>query len=105
MTAERAHRLMLADEFLAWADGCPGHYELVDGVAIAMAPASRNHARIAQNIGTLAASALAQRRPCRAVQQGGVRLPDGGNVYVPAARSTAGPPAQGRLLGGAPLAW
>src|SRR5690349_4223452 len=97
MTAERAHRLMMADEFLAWADGRPGSYELVDGVAVAMAPASRNHARIAQNIGTLADSALAQRRPCRAVQQGGVRLPavsarsaTGVGVEVRADRS--GPP-------------
>jgi Uma2 family endonuclease len=98
MTAERAHRLMTADEFLAWADERPGHYELVDGVAVAMAPASRNHARIAQNIGTLADSALAQRRPCRAVQQGGVRLPDGGNVYIPDVLVTCEPLANGRVF-------
>jgi Uma2 family endonuclease len=100
MGGERARRLMSAGEFLAWDDGTDTRYELIDGVPVAMAPASRNHARIAQNIGALADRALADRHPCRSVQQGGVRLPDsvGGNVFVPDVLVTCEPVEDGPVF-------
>jgi Uma2 family endonuclease len=45
MTAQRRKR-MTVDEFLAWATGRKGRYELFDGVAYAMAPERAGHAEV-----------------------------------------------------------
>ena len=35
---------MTVDEYLAWAEGQPGRYELLDGVVFAMSPEGAGHA-------------------------------------------------------------
>jgi len=95
---ERARRLMSATEFLAWDDGTDTRYELIDGVPVAMAPGITTHVQIAQNVSIMVDRAVEHRRPCRAVQQGGVRLPDGGNVYVHDVLVTCEPLANGRVF-------
>lgn len=43
---ERAHQTkMTVDEFLAWADGREGRWELADGVPVAMSPERAGHGR------------------------------------------------------------
>ena len=106
MTAERerARRLMSATEFLAWDDGTDTRYELIDGVPVAMAPGGVNHAQIASNVHRLLDNAVRDRRPCRAVQGGGLRLQEGppGRVYIPDVLMTCEPiEAKQRLRGGA----
>ncbi|MBV9076009.1 MAG: Uma2 family endonuclease [Methylobacteriaceae bacterium] len=45
MRADAAAQPMTVDEFLAWADGRDGRYELESGQVVAMAPANLGHAR------------------------------------------------------------
>src|SRR3954447_17611174 len=96
---ERARRLMSATEFLAWDDGTDTRYELIDGVPVAMAPAGVNHAQIAANAQRLADDAVRDRRPCRAVQSGGLLLSEGppGRVYIPDVLMTC-EPVEGKHL-------
>lgn len=65
-------RPMTIEDFLVFDDGTDTRYELRDGRPVAMAPAATWHGVIAQNVGTLINAALKGRRPCRAVQAGGV---------------------------------
>ena len=44
--SEAALKLMDVDEFLAWAEGREGKWELHDGAAVAMAPEMAVHARV-----------------------------------------------------------
>src|SRR4051794_19839346 len=90
---ERARRLMSAAEFLAWDDGTDTRYELIDGVPVAMAPGGVNHAQIAANVQRLTDDAVRDRRPCRAVQGGGLLLSEGppGRVYIPDVLMTCEP--------------
>ena len=81
--AERAPERMGVEQFLAWADGREGRWELVDGVPMAMAGARTRHDQVVVN-------ALASLRPqlrgssCRVftgdtgvvVPAGNVRRPD-----------------------------
>src|SRR5919205_1765219 len=82
---ERVSGLMSATEFLAWDDGTDTRYELIDGVPVAMAPGITTHAQVAQNVSFLVDRAVERCRPCRAVQQGGIRLAEGppGRVFIP----------------------
>ena len=67
---------MDVDEFMAFLETRPHgeHWELIEGVAVMMAPASYAHQQIALNLITLLNSAFAQRRlKLRAVFDGGVR--------------------------------
>jgi Uma2 family endonuclease len=70
---------MNVDEYLAWAEGRPGRYELYDGVVYAMTPERAVHAEIklAVHIG-LVAAIRARRLPCQV-------LPDGMTVRIDAA--------------------
>jgi Uma2 family endonuclease len=43
MVAQQKHR-MNVDEFLAWAEGQPGRFKLVDGEVFAMSPERAGHA-------------------------------------------------------------
>jgi Uma2 family endonuclease len=83
--AETATKLLSISEFLRWDDGSGLRHELVHGVPVAMAPPAKSHAQIAQNVSGLADAALRSRRPCRAVQQGGVAVAEGppGDAFVP----------------------
>lgn len=67
---------MTVDEYLAWAEGQPGRYEIDDGVVLVMSPEGAGHARIKFAVQTaLAAAIRAKRLPCR-------MLPDGMTVRV-----------------------
>lgn len=54
------NRKMSVDEFLAWAEGQEGRYELVDGEVVAIAPEQVRHARIKGSV-YLALSAAIRR--------------------------------------------
>src|SRR5215211_577853 len=75
MTAvPQAH--MTVDEYLAWAEGQPGRYELCDGTVYAMSPEGAGHAEVKFAVQTaLAAGIRARGLPCH-------MLPDGMTVRV-----------------------
>jgi Uma2 family endonuclease len=67
---------MTVDEYLAWAEGQPGRYELVDGVVYAMSPEGAGHSKMKFAVQTaLAAAIRARRLPCH-------MLPDGMTVRI-----------------------
>jgi Uma2 family endonuclease len=70
---EPAHKLLTVVEFL---DSCPNgdrHYELFDGVIVAMAPPAIAHQRIAANLtGEIYAALRANRPDCAIGSQGGI---------------------------------
>lgn len=69
---------MNVDEYLAWAEGQPGRYELYDGVVYAMSPEGAGHADVKFAVQTaLAAGIRARGLPCH-------MLPDGMTVRVDA---------------------
>lgn len=80
-----APRLLSIAEFLVWDDGGDRRHELIEGVPVAMAPASGVHARITANLVQLLDQAVRDKRPCRALPAAGVRIAEGppGEVYVP----------------------
>lgn len=70
---------MTVDEYLAWAEGEPGRYELHDGAVYAMSPEGARHAEVKGAIyAALQAGVRARRLPCFA-------LPDGMTVRIDAA--------------------
>ena len=91
--ADQARELMSASEFLDWDDGTDTRYELIDGVPWAMAPGSASHVQIAMNVSRIADDAVRDRRPCRAVQGGGLALQAGppGRFYIPDVLMTCEP--------------
>lgn len=102
--AETAAKLLSVSDFLSWDDGTDRRHELIGGVPVAMAPPVADHAQIAANVTRLCDDAVGDRRPCRAVAQGGVALQEGppGDVYVPDVLLTCEPIA-GQRLSSAPL--
>src|SRR5260370_38639949 len=61
---ELAYKLLTVDEFL---DSCPNdqrHYQLIDGVIVAMAPPAIPHQIIAANLTAEIVTAVRQNRPC-----------------------------------------
>jgi len=67
---------MTVDEYLAWAEGRPGRYELYNGVVYAMAPERAAHAEVKHAVANALSSAIAKARlPCW-------MLPDGMTVRV-----------------------
>ena len=69
---------MTVDEYLAWAEGEPGRYELYDGQVFAMSPEGARHAKVKFAVQTaLAAGIRARGLPCH-------MLPDGMTVRVDA---------------------
>jgi Uma2 family endonuclease len=75
MTALPQHR-MTVDEFLAWAEGQEGRYELYHGVVYAMAPERAQHAEVKFAVQTALAKAIRRAGlPCH-------MLPDGMTVRV-----------------------
>ncbi|KQO87224.1 hypothetical protein ASF36_07565 [Methylobacterium sp. Leaf90] len=72
---------MNVDEFLAWAEGQPGRYELVDGEVFAMSPERIRHAETKlATYQALGAAIRAASLPCRV-------LPDGVAVRIDASAS------------------
>jgi Uma2 family endonuclease len=79
--AEPARPLMTVAEFLAWDDGTDTRYELIDGVPVAMAPASPAHAFLAGNVAGLLYARL--RSPCRTALEAGIARPESaGNSFL-----------------------
>ena len=67
---------MTVDEFLAWAEGRKGRYELYNGVVYAMSPERAGHAEVKHAVATALASAIARAKlTCW-------MLPDGMTVRV-----------------------
>jgi Uma2 family endonuclease len=78
MTALPQTRLTV-DEYLAWAEGQPGRYELCDGTVYAMSPEGAGHAKVKFAVQTALAQGIRARGlPCH-------MLPDGMTVRVDAA--------------------
>jgi Uma2 family endonuclease len=69
-------RRMSVDEYLAWADGLPGRYELIDGIIHAMSPERIIHGerKLAIHVALLASVRL-RGLPCHV-------LPDGNTVRI-----------------------
>ena len=60
-------------EFLAWDAPPPKRWQLVDGVPLALAPASATHGAIQNELGSLIRNHLAERNmPCRVVANPGI---------------------------------
>src|SRR5205823_5606536 len=67
---------MTVDEYLVWADGRPGRYELMDGAVCEMAPETAGHAKIKAAVYVALMNAIRRRQlPCYA-------LPDGMTVRI-----------------------
>jgi Uma2 family endonuclease len=75
MTALPNHR-MTVDEYLAWAEGRPGRFELYAGIVYAMAPERAGHAEVKYAVQTALLTAIRRAGlPCH-------MLPDGMTVRV-----------------------
>ncbi len=72
---------MTVDEFLAWAEGRPGKYELFGGVVQQMSPERAEHALVKAAVFAVLKSAIEQAKlPCRV-------FPDGMTVRIDASRA------------------
>jgi Uma2 family endonuclease len=70
---EPAYKLLTVEEFLASCPDDDRHYQLIDGVIVAMAPPAIAHQRIAGNLtGEIYASLRANRPDCAIGSQGGI---------------------------------
>ena len=95
--SEAAIRLMTLAEFLDWDDGTDRRYELLGGVAVAMAPPAEAHRIMAMRLGSRIDAALAGRRPCNAQIEAGVVRPDRADWFlVPDIAVTCTPNEPGR---------
>jgi Uma2 family endonuclease len=82
--AEPAIRRMTLAEFLRWDDGTDVRHELIDGIAVAMAPASRSHGARSGNIAGAIHAALQSRPECTVYIEAGIVPPNrADNFYVP----------------------
>lgn len=90
-------------EFLEWHDGTDRRHELIGGVPVAIVPPPSDHAQISGNLAGIMERAVSTRRPCRAVQGGGVAIAEGppGDCYAPDLLLTC-EPVRGQHLYGAP---
>lgn len=85
---------MTVAEFLVWTPPTVGCWQLVDGVALAMAPASPTHAAIQAEVGSLIRNHLrAQNSPCRVIANPGVvpRVQSDCNMRIPDLAVVCGP--------------
>lgn len=91
MTARPGTRLSV-DEYLAWSEGQPGRYELVDGEVCAQASERAAHAEMKFSIvRALDAAIRAGGLPCRALPDGMAVRIDDATVYEPDALVYCGP--------------
>lgn len=75
---------MSVDEYLAWARGQPGRYELSDGTVVAMSPEGAAHAeRKAAIHAVLLAGIRARQLPCHALPDGMTVRIDEATAYEP----------------------
>jgi Uma2 family endonuclease len=89
---------MTVDEFLAWAEGRPGRYELADGEVVAMSPERTRHAEVKFAAQTTLAQCIREAGvPCRVLPDGMTVRIDRSTAYEPDALVYCGP----RLAGDA----
>lgn len=72
--AATVKRPVTVEEFLAFEGEGDTRYELVGGEIVAMAAPSEAHGTIVVNTAVLVSRALADRPPCRAVAEAGIRI-------------------------------
>jgi Uma2 family endonuclease len=75
---------MTIAEFLEWDAGDDRHYELIDGVPTAMAPAVPVHGRISANLARRIDEALDDRASCSVIVTAGILSPDEANTWYEA---------------------
>ena len=83
---------MTVEEFLAWEDGTDTRYELVDGVAVAMAPPVSEHRTIVVNAGAVLSAHLRRRPPCHAEAVARSGYPTRSDGWLTSPSPAAGPP-------------
>lgn len=74
--AEPGRTMTTADAFMAFDGEGDTRYELIDGVVVAMAPATDRHGAIVANAIVEIATHLHGRPPCVALAEAGIRLDD-----------------------------
>ena len=95
--ATPAPKRMTLAEFLEWDDGTDTRYELIDGQAVAMAPARDSHGTIVMNLGLAIGSRLTP--PCRVVGNAGITRPErADSFYVADLVVTCDQPADQRFF-------
>jgi Uma2 family endonuclease len=83
---------MNVDEYLAWAEGRPGRYELYEGIVYAMAPERAVHAKIKLAIHLALVAAIRERRlPCHVLPDGMTVRIDAATAYEPDGSVYCGP--------------
>ena len=83
---------MSVEEYLAWAEGRPGRYELLDGTVYAMTPERAAHAEVKLAIHlALVAGIRARRLPCHVLPDGMTVRIDNSTAYEPDAIVYCGP--------------
>lgn len=70
---------MTLAEFLGWDDGSDRRYELVDGLAVMMAPTTEAHGELGAALAAEIRNRL--RPPCRVISEAGVVIPDRSDTY------------------------
>ena len=83
---------MTVDEFLAWAEGRPGRYELFRGVVYAMTPERAAHAEMKLAVKMALVSGIRERRlPCHVLPDGMTVRVDDTTAHEPDALVYSGP--------------
>ena len=83
---------MTAEEFIAWEEGVPGRYELVDGQIFAQAAERAAHAKIKGEVFVALREAIRRDGlPCQALPDGRAVRIDKGTVFEPDAQVYCGP--------------
>ena len=97
--AEVAPSDMTVDEFLAWAAGRPGRYELELGTVIAMSPENLGHLRAKNAVcAALAAAIRSAGLACEALPDGATVRIDARTAYEPDALVYCGPGLSSRSI-------
>ncbi len=90
---------MTAEEFIAWEEGVPGRYELVDGEIFAQAAERAAHAKIKGEVFVALREAIRRDGlPCQALPDGMAVRIDKGTVYETDAQVYCGPELPGDAL-------
>ena len=84
MMADLATPRMTVDEFLVWAEGQDGRWELQDGAPVSMSPERVAHTETKGEAYSALKNAIAvARAPCRALTEGAAMGIDAGTVFEP----------------------
>jgi Uma2 family endonuclease len=101
MASHAPQRMTLA-AFLEWDDGTDRRYQLVDGVLLMMAPATEAHGELAAALAIQIGPRL--KRPCRAISEAGITVPDRSDTYYVADLAvTCAPREPGRRIVAEPV--